>query len=518
MKKSNIIKSTLILSIAAILSKFLGSVFRIPLQNLAGDEVLGIFTLVYPLYMVALTLSVAGIPLAISLLIADADSEKNTEKIKDIFHTSSILAVFFGFFSFLVIFSFSTQLSFLLGGSSVRPALLIVSATLLIAPYMAVYRGFFQGFGAMNPTAISQVIEQFVRVAVILAIAYFMTSQNYTDEAIAGGVMIGSVLGAIASLIYLRRLFLLSDKRITGFSRRNFKTTGKRILKVSLPLSVGALTMAVLNLVDSLTIPVSLIRFGHSPDNINYLYGIYGRGLALIQIVTVFATSAVLPLIPAITVKIAQGKMGEVKNIARKSFSLILLFSLPAAVVSFILAEPINFALFTNTEGTGVLAIILAGSLLTSLSVLGTGILQSIQKAKIAAYLVIVAVVIKVVLNLVFIPYFGLTAAAASTVVVYLLLFLLNSYFIWKYIGVRFSPKKLGGVIFSAALSGFAAWLASVFWGTAYDGRFVVLLELSASIFLAAAVYMIALMSIGIIDAKKAGRKIRSSISRNKPE
>lgn len=509
MKKHNIAKSTLILSIAAILSKILGSIFRIPLQNLAGDEVLGIFTLVYPLYMVALTLSVAGIPLAISMLIADADTKNNTKKIEDIFHTSSILAVFFGFSSFAVIFSLSEPLSFLLGGDSVQYAILIVSATLLIAPYMAVYRGFFQGFGYMNPTAISQVIEQFVRVAFILAIAYYMSNRSYSDEAIAGGIMVASVIGAIASLIYLRSLFNRSERKISGFSFRNFTGTSKHILKISLPLSIGALTMAVLNLVDSLTIPLSLISFGEAPEEINYLYGIYGRGLALLQIVTVFATSIVLPLIPAITVKIAKGDTEAVRSIIRKSFFLITIFSLPAAVVFTILAEPINVALFTNSEGTPIVAIILAGSVLASLSVLGTGILQSLQKAKLAALLVIFAVVAKIFLNLLLIPQYGLIAASATTVMVYFLLFALNSYFIWRQIEVRFPVKLYVCMFVSAVLSGGATWAALNVYGMEYDSRGVVLIATAIITIIAAIVYMVALTGFKVIDAFKTVDKIK---------
>lgn len=116
MTKSAFVKGTFILTIAGLLSKIIGSVFRIPLQNIAGDEVLGIFSLVYPVYMVALTLSVAGIPLAISKLIAEANAKNKTSAIKDIFITASILALLFGMLSFTFIFSFSSPIANLLGG------------------------------------------------------------------------------------------------------------------------------------------------------------------------------------------------------------------------------------------------------------------------------------------------------------------------------------------------------------------------------------------------------------------
>lgn len=116
MSQSTLVKSTLILTIATLLSKILGSIFRVPLQNIAGDEVLGIFSLVYPVYMVALYLSVAGIPLAISKLIADTNTRGNAWQVKKIYLTASILAICFGLFSFTLIFSFSHVLADWLGG------------------------------------------------------------------------------------------------------------------------------------------------------------------------------------------------------------------------------------------------------------------------------------------------------------------------------------------------------------------------------------------------------------------
>ena len=139
-------------------------VFQIPLQNIAGDEVLGIFRLVFPVYMIALTLSVAGVPLAISKLIAELNEKNKQKEIAKLFKSASIIGIAFGVFGCLVIVLFSIEIANMLGGQETRMPLLITSLALLIAPYMAVYRGYFQGFGDMKPTGVSQVIEQFVRV------------------------------------------------------------------------------------------------------------------------------------------------------------------------------------------------------------------------------------------------------------------------------------------------------------------------------------------------------------------
>lgn len=493
------IKSTLILSVATLVSKILGSIFRIPLQNIAGDEVLGIFTLVYPVYMVALILSVAGIPVAISKLIAEARATNETGKIEDIYRTASILTLLFGLISFTLVWTFADPIARLLGGPSVKPALIIVSLTLLIAPYMAVYRGFFQGFENMVPTAVSQVIEQLVRVTIILVMAFVLVRKNIDSAWISGGIMIGSSLGALASLIYLRRLFkkstLLERTHTTpAFTWQTFKTTSRTILWISIPISIGAITMALVNVVDSLTIPLSLVRSGVAQEELNYLYGIYGRGLSLVQIVTVFSSSLVLPLIPLITKKLAEKDQQGTQEVIERTHYLSHLISWPAAFGLFALTIPLNIALFKNTAGSDVLAIIGISSVFTSLAILGTGILQGMNRAKQAAYLVLATMLIKAVSNLYFIQQFGLVGAAYATLVVYIILFLANSYILYRYLPYRMWSSKHTRIVCSTLLMTLVIGLPTFYFDVAEWSRKLALLYSSIAIVVGIVVYAISLL------------------------
>ncbi|WP_342528138.1 polysaccharide biosynthesis protein [Chryseomicrobium sp. FSL W7-1435] len=476
--KSTLFKSAVILSVAALISKLLGSLFRVPLQNIAGDEVLGIFTLVYPVYMVALILSVAGIPIAISKLIAEARAEQDTLAVRHIYSTARILAIVFGIVSFSLIWLFSAPLAEQLGGQETRLALVIVATTLLVAPYMAVYRGYFQGHQSMNPTAISQVIEQFVRVGLILAIALYLVRANYATETIAGGIMVGSFFGALASLIYLLSLYAKSDVRIrpeTRLSTAEFTKRSKQILKLSLPIAFGAITMALLNLVDSLTIPTALANFLGTTENITYQYGIYGRGLTIVQIVTVFASSVILPLIPTISAKLVKGEKAEATRLVSQTFFLTALLSVPAAIGLVVLTTPINLGLFTDTTGNEVLAIISFSSLFTSLTILGTGVLQGMDKAKLAAWLIVGAVAVKWVLNLTLVANYGLTGAAYSTLIIYVLLTVANGIAIRRFVSIPWLTKNELLVIVAAVIMGAVIYLPMQWMDFEDLGRLVAL-------------------------------------------
>lgn len=492
MSQSTFVKSTIILTIATLLSKILGSIFRIPLQNIAGDEILGIFQQVYPIYMVALYLSVAGIPLAISKLIAEVNAKNEQHKVKEIYLTASILALCFGIISFGIIFGFSSQIANALGGPSTEFALIVVALTLLVAPYMAVYRGYFQGFGNMQPTAISQVIEQLVRVCLILIVSYILVAMDYSNEIVAGGVMVGSVIGALASLIYLLTKYKRSPVKVTTkikYTYGAFSSWSKVILKISIPIAIGSVTMALFNFVDSFTVTYGLRSAGIEDSQINYLFGIYGRGLTLVQITTVFASAIILPLVPLITAKLSEKDYSGTREIIERTHRLTHLISWPAALGLFALTLPLNLALFTNLEGSTMLAIINLSSVFTSLTILGTGVLQGMNAARTGAFIIIGGVLLKVFSNIFFIQAFGLDGAAYSTLLVYLVLFVVNSIFIMKTIRFAVIDQTIVKIILSSILMGVVIGLPTLWFDITNWSRLLAMGYLVVSILLGGVIY-----------------------------
>ncbi|WP_181346839.1 polysaccharide biosynthesis protein [Thalassobacillus sp. CUG 92003] len=504
MSHSTLIKSTFILTLATLVSKLLGSLFRIPLQNIAGDEVLGIFSLVYPVYMVTLILSVAGIPIAISKLISEARVARDTTRIRHIYITASWLGLLFGVLSFSLISLFSKPISSLLGGEETLPALLIVATSLLVAPYMAVYRGYFQGFEDMRPTALSQVIEQFVRAGLIIVLAYVLTSYQFSNDMVAGGVMVGSVAGVLASLVYLRIKYIRSPHHIQAterYSLQHFKTWSRLILRISIPIAVGTITMALLNLVDSLTIPLSLSQLGADPTvSTAYQYGIYGRGLSLVQIATVFATSIILPLVPLLTAKKQEHDRTEMVAIIEQTQRLTHLISWPAAAGLFALAIPLNVALFTNAEGSLVIAILGASSVFTSLTIVSTGVLQGIDFAKQAAWIILGGVVIKAGLNLWLVVEMGIAGAGLATLLVYMLLAAGNGVYLLRQIRFRIIESAHLKTIASSLIMGAVVGLPTLYFSMAHWSRGASFLYVAGAMIVGAILYSGSLYIMKAID------------------
>ncbi len=324
----------------------------------------------------------------------------------------------------------------------------------------------------MRPTAISQVIEQLVRVALILIVAYFLVAMDYSNDIVAGGIMAGSVLGALGSLFYLLFKYFRSSVKVTSkekYSGKDFSKYSKTILKISIPIAIGSVTMALFNFVDSFTVTYGLRSAGADASEISYLYGIYGRGLTLVQITTVFASSIILPLVPLITTKLAERKLDETRTIIEQTHRMTHLISWPAAIGLLALTLPLNLALFKDLEGSLMLAIINLSSVFTSLTLLGTGILQGMNAAKTGALIILGGVVLKVFSNIFLIQAFGLDGAAYATLLVYFVLFIVNSVFIYRTIRFTALGKDTVKMIVSSIVMGAAVglptlWLDFTHW------------------------------------------------------
>ncbi|PSL48525.1 O-antigen/teichoic acid export membrane protein [Salsuginibacillus halophilus] len=455
-----LIKSALFLTAATFLSKVLGSVFRIPLQNIAGDDVFGIFSMVYPVYMAVLIITVAGIPIAISKLISEARFNGGIDDIRDIFASASIVSFSFGVISFLLMFSLADHIALLLGGSYAAEAVRIVSFALIIAPYMAVYRGFFQGYDDMQPTAVSQVLEQLIRVLLLLALAVILVEMQAESSVVAGGVMAGSAVGALASLVYLRRLFVKSSHRPkpqSKFTLIIFRRWSKRILLLALPICAGALVLPILSMIDSVTVPLQLHSYGYSADAVPDAFGVYSRGTALVQIAVVFASALILPLIPAVTGALARGEEQGAAGLIEKSMKLSHLTALPAAAGLFALTAPLNLAFFGSLDGHWAIAVLHLSAAPMAYAIVTTGMLQGVNQPVRAAAVVIGGALVKAGLNVWLVPIYGLEAAAGTTLGVYTFIAFIHTAMIRKRLAYTTQRRVLfvsaiGSLLIAAAV------------------------------------------------------------------
>jgi PST family polysaccharide transporter len=494
--QSSFVRGAAILGLAAFLSKLLGALYRIPYQNITGNEGMFVYQQVYPLYSVLLILATAGFPTAISKLVSEKLAEEKEQEAKQIFRIALVLLLLVGFVLFLALFFGAGKLAEWMGNRRLLTLpIQAVSFALLLVPAASAMRGFFQGHQNMAPTALSQVVEQLIRVATILASSWYLTRVGYDFARIGAGAVFGATtgaIGAIAVLMFFMRKNRAEEHRSVAPPKHVSKSSVKQvvvsIVSISLPVCFGALVLPLFSLVDSFTIANLLVDSGLSLKQAVVAKGIFDRGQPLIQFASFFAAAISLSIVPAVAEAKARKQDQVAGERARLALRLTWMLGLPASVGLAVIAEPVNVMLFEDASGSDALAILAFVAIFTTLGHTTTGILQGLGRVYVPAFTLLIGVVVKLGLNLWLIPLLGIRGAAVSTVVSFGFTAILNLLALRGELGTT-SRKRLPLKTLWAA-----AWMAAAVY--------VVMLGLKAilvdSVELRMAMTMIALSCVGI--------------------
>lgn len=470
------VKGAAILGVAGLVSKLLGAVYRIPYQNIAGDIGLYVYMQVYPLYSTLLILATAGFPIAISKIVSERLAVGDALGARKAFRVASISLLVLGLFFFFLLYAGAPLVSRFMGDEHLTQPLRAVAWSLPLVPMVAILRGYFQGQQNMMPTGVSQVIEQLVRVIFILAAA-FWAMMVYHDEYLAGtGAVFAAFPGALAAIVVLLVYWRRNNRSpiASGITAGQplAKTWSNRdvlrsLLYYALPICLGALVLPLIPLVDSLTV-VNLLQWsGVHEDAAKLVKGAFDRGQPLIQFGTFFATSLSLALVPAISEAVAQGKHQLIANRTEVALRLTFLLGLPASFGLALLAEPINVMLYGDANGTEALAIQAFTILFATLGIATSGILQGLGRVTLPARNLFIGVLVKLVLNVALVPFWGISGAALATVMAYLAAMLCNMAAIRKYTGALFGLRQIVGkpllsVVIMAVVVLAAEWLSTL--------------------------------------------------------
>ncbi len=470
------VKGAAILGVAGLVSKLLGAVYRIPYQNIAGDIGLYVYMQVYPLYTTLLILATAGFPIAISKIVSERLAVGDVLGARKAFRVASGSLMVLGLFFFFLLYLGAPTVSRLMGDEHLTTPLRAVAWSLPLVPMVAILRGYFQGQQNMVPTGVSQVIEQLIRVIFILAAA-FWAMIVYKDAYLAGtGAVFAAFPGALAAVIVLLFYWRKNnrsrnsggyDSRQTASETWSTRQVLRSLLFYALPICLGALVLPLIPLVDSVTVVNMLQWSGMNEDMAKLVKGAFDRGQPLIQFGTFFATSLSLALVPAISEAVAQGQHKLISNRTEVALRLTFLLGLPASFGLALLAEPINVMLYGDGSGTEALAIQAFTILFATLGIATSGILQGLGRVMLPARNLFFGVIVKLVLNIVLVPIWGISGAALATVIAYLVAMVCNMAGIRKHTGADLSfrqivVKPLVSVLIMAVVVIAVEWLSTL--------------------------------------------------------
>lgn len=412
-----IVQGALLLTIAAFISKVLSATYRIPLQNLTGDLGFYIYQQVYPLIGMVMILSLYGFPVAISKLTAELKRERQQLTYRTFYMPLFFILLLINSIFFVVVFFMASHISNWIGDENLKGTFQIAAFLFLFVPFLALLRGVFQGHGEMRETAYSQIIEQCIRVGIIIYAAFLIFNEKINIYQIGDAGVIATMVGMIVAILGLLVFFIRKNPIHWSSNTRAIPWRYYLYSCVSLGLaaSLNHLVLILVQFVDVLTLVPNLITYGLTPSEAMETKGVFDRGQPLIQFGVIFGSSFALALIPTVIRENLQANKDRISYVRE---ALLFGFYLSAgATIGLILILPeANLLLFMNTEGTGSLQIFVIAIFILTITITGAAILQSLGFLKQTVLWIAITLMMKWGLNQLLVPSFSIYGSALATV------------------------------------------------------------------------------------------------------
>lgn len=418
----------MVLATAVAITKVMGALYKIPLGNLLDSQGMAHFYVAYNIYNFLLLLSTAGLPLALSRLVSQAQALGRGRQMRRVFRVALVLFSLLGLTFGCVLWYGSQPLANALHDSLAAPAIRALAPSVVCVCLLSAIRGYTQGQGRMTPTAASQIIESACKLAVGLPLAWWLLRQGAAPHQAAAGAIAGVSLGSVLALVSLGLYLLVTCHRCVTKDRPQprFQIAGE-LLRIGVPITIGSVGMSALTLLDQLLVMDTLQTQLHlSQAAATARYGEYTFGMALFALPSSFIVPITVSLLPAITAARTRGQLQRTRETALRACRMTLLLALPTGIGLSVLAQPILTFLYpavpqTAAAAAGHLSVLGIASVFVCLMLVSAGILQSCGREDIPVWALLGGGVVKIIVNrfLVGNPAIGIYGAPVGTLCCY---------------------------------------------------------------------------------------------------
>jgi len=503
-----------ILALAGIICRIIGIARRVPLTNIIGDIGNGYYSAAYEFYSIILILSSYSLPAAVSKLIAQRQSRGQYKKMQKVFKGALLFAIISGGFFSIVVFIFADFFATKIMAESMSTmALRVLAPTIFIVALMAVFRGYFQGLGVMHFTAASQIFEQIILVIVSLSAAKIlfgvgtkygnlMMNENYASALGAAGATIGCGVGALAGLLLMIYFYMHNKNAIerrvltdTSKNRDTFLDILILIAKTAIPMVLCSVMYNLCGVVDQSVYNHYMISIGEE-DIKSFYWGVYsGKYKLLITLPIALANSMCSAIIPSLTGSIENKDYVSARSKMATVIRVTMIISIPSAFGLAILGKPIISLLFKGEIDLAAIMLIYGSVSVVffSLSTLGNGILQGLNKLKTPVLNSLIAFIIHFLSLLLMLKVFkmGIHAVVVANLLFAVIVSALNHFSIYRTIKYKQEIKQTFIIpLISSVIMGVFTFLSYFLISKFIDFR----IALFISIVIAVIVYFIALI------------------------
>ncbi len=461
------LRGAMILTMAGLMVKILGSVNRILLSRFLGGEGIGLYQMAYPVFLLMLSVSSAGIPIAISIIVSEKVAKGQFKAAEKVFKISLGLMVATGIcFAMLLYFG----AGWLVESGFVRDprayyGLVALTPAVFFSTILASFRGYFQGYQMMEPPAVSQILEQFTRVVTMIALAYCLLP--YGLEYAAAGAAFGAVPGAVTGLIVLSFFYRRLRKNTGGMPQlvqeenESVAAIAKRLALLALPVSCANIMVPVTSSIDMILVPNCLYASGYTVEEATTLFGyLTGMGMPLVMMATIVTQSLAAGIVPAISEAYTLGDRLTITKKSRTAMNICCLITMPAAAGLWVLAIPIAQMIYNAPQAGEAIRHLAPSACLLGVHQVTTGMLQGIGKTAVPMWNMLLSAVVKIaaVMFLTVTP-LNIVGAAWASNINFGLAALLNIIFLLRS-GIGFDIKVLAKLAAATFLMAFMTDMA----------------------------------------------------------
>ena len=487
-KQNTFFGGAAILAIGILVVKLIGMFYKIPLVNIIGEQGTADFNNAYNIYAVLLTISTAGLPVAVSKLVSEANALGRRNQVRRTFQLSLGLFLSLGVASFLVMYFRADWLAGLMNDDKAAPGIQALAPAVICVGCLAAFRGYSQGHSNMTPTSVSQIIEALCKLVIGLALASWLVKQGRPPEIAAAGAITGVTVGTIVALAYMVLTFLLDwlrEPKRSGDTPDSAGSILTNILRIAIPITLSSSMVGIVTVIDSSLVQGQLQKvLLENPDSWNLysgfvdfaplsaaleswkatlasgaaadmaqlagdasaaastlneelqavsrtLYGNYGGALNIYNLPTSLMAAITASVIPAVSASLAKKDRRGSARITGSALRITALLAMPMGMGLFVLGEPIMMLLFPGLTGE------LAGPLLSTLGLatpfvclmlVANSVLQAHGFVNLPVVVMVLGGVLKIVTNynVVAQPSLGIYGAPAGNILCFGLCLLLD--------------------------------------------------------------------------------------------
>lgn len=524
----------IILLCSTVLVKIIGAIFKIPLGNekLLGDLGFGYFSSAYDLFLPVYTLAMAGLPIAISRVVAEKMVQGRYKDVRKSLKVTSRIFIATGLAATVIMLILIKPFVSLTDstGKTVYSILAIVPS-LFFCCVMSTYRGYFEGLRNMYPTAVSDIIEALGKLILGLSFSYIVLKLTNNVAFAAAGAMAGITVGGAAAAAFLYLRYKIKGDGITkqelaeSPAAESSRAIAKTLIVIAIPIVLTSLANSITSLVDVTMVKWQLNRIMQDSSQVirdmyatsiadynrfsaealtnaelpTFLYGIRGKAFTIYNLIPTITSVLGVSALPVLASAWTKKDKQLIKRNIESPIKFTALISMPAGFGFLFMGDEIMGLIYNTTASHEIGGIMLRiyglAAMFAGLAIPMTSMLQSIGKEKVSLRNVAIGAVLKVIVNFIFvgIPSVNIQGAAIGTFVSYLFIFVVNLLSIIRYTGVKPNIYKTIVKPFAAAL---CCGLSTLIFDLSRMGRVGTIIEIA----IAALVYVVVLILINAFE------------------